>query len=331
MTALQWGPLTVYPFGLAAAGSAAACLLLMQLLSKREGLKQGTVSWFAVLAIPLAVVCGRIGYCLVTIDWMLEQGLDFFFRFQSGGYMMYGALLGAVLAGWLAGKITRQPMGNILDAAAAPAALLTAAFRMAEPLVGMGYGYDIEEWFDPFEEKCMVAWEDPSILYRFPLGEQNYYGVWCFAIYLPEALTALAIFLTLLRMKKRRAGGKALLFVLLYAACQAFWESHRQDAVLKWGFVRASQLFSGAAVLIVLLICWRMLPREQRRPAAFWKGLCGILAGCGVVMAMEFALEQKISFLTWMRMDVCYVVMALGCALLFLSVLPLWKKAFPKQ
>ena len=103
----------------------------------------------------------------------------------------------------------------------------------------------------------------------------------------------------------------------------------RQDAVLKWGFVRASQLFSGIAVLIVLIISWRMLPKPQRKRSLLWRGISCILLSCGVIMAMEFALEQKISFLTWMRMDVCYAVMALGCLGLIFSVLPVWKKAFP--
>ena len=84
-----------------------------------------------------------------------------------------------------------------------------------------------------------------------------------------------------------------------------------------------------SAVLIVLIISWRMLPKPQRKRSLLWRGISCILLSCGVIMAMEFALEQKISFLTWMRMDVCYAVMALGCLGLIFSVLPVWKKAFP--
>ena len=329
METLHLGPVTLYPYGLVMAASAAAALALMAWQGKKQGLKAGTVSWFAVLCIPLALLCARIGYCLVMLDWLLDRGLDFLWQFSRGGYMLYGAVLGGILAGVFTAKITRQPLGGIFDTAAAPTALMIAVCRMAEPLVNLGYGYDIEEWFDPFEEKCMVAWEDPSVLFRFPLGEQNYYGVWCFAVYLPEAITALVIFFILLFLKKRKPGGKALLMLLLYAGTQAFWESMRQDAVLKWGFVRASQLFSGIAVLIVLIISWRMLPKPQRKRSLLWRGIGCILLSCGVIMAMEFALEQKIGFLTWMRMDVCYAVMALGCLSLIFSVLPVWKKAFP--
>ena len=328
MALFTLGPVTVYRFGLALALGAALALALLAWQEKKQGLKSGTASWFGVLVLPLAVLCARIGYCLVSIDWLLDRGLMFFFQFSRGGYMLYGALLGCVLAGWLTGKITRQPMGKVLDAAAAPGALLIVLGRMAESLVGLGYGHDIEEWFDPFEEKAMIAWENPELLYRFPLGEQNYYGVWCFAIYLLEAITALVILIILLKTKKPRPGGKFLLGLLLYAGMQPLWESMRQDAVLKWGFVRASQLFSAFAVLAVLIISWRALPPGKRRPAALWKGIAGILLSCGVIMAMEFALEQKISFLTWMRMDVCYAVMALGCLGLIFSVLPAWKRAY---
>ena len=329
MEAFHLGPVTFYSYGLVLAASAALAFALTARQGKKQGLKPGTVSWFAVLSIPLALLFARIGYCLVMLDWLLDQGFEFIWQFSRGGYMLYGAMLGGILAGALTAKIMRQPLGGILDAAAAPTALMIAACRMAEPLVNLGYGYDIVEWFDPFEEKSMIAWEDPSVLFRFPLGEQNYYGVWCFAVYLPEAITALVIFFILLGLKKRRPGGKALLMLVLYAGTQAFWESMRQDAVLKWGFVRANQLFGGIALLIVLILCWRLLPASQRRPSLFWKSFSGLLLSAGLVMVMEFALEQKIGFLTWMRMDLCYLVMAFACLGLIFSVLPVWKKAFP--
>ena len=329
METLKIGSVTVYPYGLVMALSAALALGLTAWQGKKHGVTPKTMSWFALLSIPLAVLGGRLAYCLVALDWVLDQGLDFFWQFTRGGYMFYGALLGGIAAAALACKITKAPLAPLLDSAVAPAALMLAIGRLAEPLVGLGYGHDIEEWFDPFEEKAMIAWENPEILFRFPLGEQNYYGVWCFAIYLPEALTALAICIALFSMKPRRAGGKAALGLLLYGASQPLWESMRQDEVLKWGFVRASQLFSAFAVLAVILICWFALRKEERKPAALIKAILILLLSCGVIMAMEFALEQKISFLTWMRMDVCYVVMALGCVGLALSALPLWRKAFP--
>ncbi|MBR1586214.1 MAG: prolipoprotein diacylglyceryl transferase [Clostridia bacterium] len=331
MTVFEFSGVTVYSYGLAVALAAAAALALMAYLGKKQGLKAGTVSLFAVFAVPLAVLCARIGYCLVSLDWFLERGVAFFLAFSRGGYMLYGAAAGVLIAALLTARVTRQSAARILDTAAAPAALLIALGRMAEPLVGLGYGHNIEEWFDPFMEKSMIEWEDPSLLYRFPLGAQDYYGDWNFAIFLMEALTALLICLLLLGMKRRREGGKVLLLLLLYAACQIVWESMRMDAVLRWGFVRVSQLISALAIGAVLVICWLNLPGKDRKPARLAGRFGLVLLCCGVVIAMEFALEQKIEFLTWMRMDVCYAVMILSSLGLIFTVLPLWKRAYPKQ
>ena len=96
MEALHLGPVTLYPYGLVMAASAAAALALMAWQGKKQGLKTGTVSWFAVLCIPLTLLCARIGYCLVMLDWLLDRGLDFLWQFSRGGYMLYGAVLGGI-------------------------------------------------------------------------------------------------------------------------------------------------------------------------------------------------------------------------------------------
>jgi len=48
-------------------------------------------------------------------------------------------------------------------------------------------------------------------------------------------------------------------------------------------------------------------------------------------MLMEFALDQKVGFLLWMRADLTYMVMVLCCVGMLLTVLPQWRKAFPKE
>ena len=96
--------------------------------------------------------------------------------------------------------------------------------------------------------------------------------------------------------------------------------------MLRFGFVRVNQLLSGVLVLILLIICMRgagkLKPMQRVLPFA------ELIVCCGVIMAMEFALEKKIDFLTWMRMDVCYMVMFLGALGLIFTVLSLWRKAF---
>ena len=327
MNAIRLGPVVLYPYGLCLAAGTAVCLLWMHAREKKGLLPFGTVSRFAVWSIPLAVLFARLGHFLVCLNWYLAKGPAAVLDFTAGGYMLYGAMAGVALAGWIAAKRSGCPAGAVLDAAAVPAGLLVFAGRMAEPLVGLGYGHDIEEWFDPWMEKAFLTWEDPSPLYRFPFGLQNYYQVWCFGVFFLEALAALAIFVILATRKTRRPGTKALFFLVLYAGTQAVLESMRYDAVLRWGFVKVNQLLALPVFLLAVTVALRRIPRENRTAADFVLGYGGTLLGCGIIMAMEFALEQKIGFLSWMRMDLCYLVMALAAVWMILCAVRLIRKS----
>lgn len=331
MEPLSIGNLTVYPYGLAVALAAGIGFLFMKAQAGKTGLKSGTVSTFSVLALVLCPLLARAGWCLSSFGWFVQQDALFFFRFTRGGFMLYGALIGCVLSAVLAGKATGQSAGRLLDAAAAPAALTVFFCRLAENLVSQGFGRNIYDWFDPWMQQSMVTIEEPVFFFRFPFGMQDHYGEWNWNIACLEAIAALVILMIVLKTKPRKSGAKFLLAVLCYAAFQITLESMRQDSVLRWGFVRVNQLLS--AVLVVLAACLCITCISDRRSARkrLIQTLCGEVVLIGIAMAMEFALEQKIDFLTWMRMDVCYAVMTAACLLMVLLCLPLWKTAFPEE
>lgn len=316
--------LTVYPYGLAVALAAAAALLLAGAQARRARLAPGTLSWVTLLAVPLAVLLSRTLYCLVCLD------MSGFFRLTEGGFTLYGAMLGVLLAVFFTARITRQPFARLADALAAPGALMIALCRMAEGLVGQGYGRYITDWFDPEYGMSLFHPEDVSFFQHFPFAVRDMYDEYSWAIFVLEAVLALVICLVLLRAKERAPGGKALLFVLLYAACQALCEGLREDAVLRWGFVRVNQILSAVAVAVVLLICCLRLADKRTHRPLMLRAWCGTLVGMLLVIAMEFAVEKKIVFLEFMPMDVCYCITALAGALMVASILPVWKRALPR-
>ena len=326
MSSIQLGSITIYPYGLALALACAAALLWMSLSARKNGISAGAVSTFAVMALPLGVLCSRAGWCLARLDWVARQE-HFFFQLQRGGGMLYSALIGVMLALWVTARIQKLPFAKLADLAAATGLLVIAIGRLAEGLVGEGYGRNLYEWFDPWGEQSLIAWEDPSPLFRFPFAVPDHYEEYNFAIFVLEAFAAILMLMLVLCSRRRRAGAKAVLALLLYASMQAVFESMRQDSVLRFGFVRVNQLLSGVLVLILLIICMRGC--SKLKPVQRTMPFVELIICCGVIMAMEFALEKKIDFLTWMRMDVCYMVMALGALGLILTVLPLWRKAFP--
>ena len=309
----------IYPYGLAVAGAVLIGLFWARALCARRGLAAHTVSVFAVLCLPLSFLCARLLYCLICLDGFSRQGLAYFFEFTGGGYTLFGALLGGVLALALTARRTRQPWGRIADALCAPAALVVALGRLAEGLVGQGYGWYVEDWFDPMNGMSLFHPEEFDGLLRFPFAVQDMYGEWSWAVFVLEALLALVIgALALRRGEGRRPGDTALRALLNLCAAQILCESLRQDAVLRFGFVRVSQVL-GAAVAVALLVygCLRM---ERPTPARVAVPVVGTLASAGIVVAMEFALEKKIVLLEALPMDVCYLLTALACLGLVKSV-----------
>ena len=328
MTHFSAGRLTGYTWGAMIAAAALVSLLWMTAAGKKRGLKNGTVPLFGILAILLCVLLGRAGYYLCSLNRMQVIGVPFF-RLTGGGMMLYGAMIGGLLAVFLTGKITKTSFGKIADCAAAPAALMIAAGRFAEYLTGAGYGFSVADWFDPWNtyNRSFIAWEEPVLLCRFPFAVQDpFYGDWMFAINLPEGLAAIICLVILLRMRPRKDGGAAALLLMMYAACQVVFESMREDEVLRLNFMKINMLVSALVLLGILILCLKKAGANPRH-ALFATALLFLLAG--VATAMEFALEQKIGFLTWMRADLCYLVMGLCSLGMLITVVKEWKKAFP--
>ena len=328
MTQFRVGSLTGYSWGAVVAAAALAALLLMAWTARKRGLKAETVPVFGALAIPLCVLGGRAGYYLFNLNRLQVIGVPFF-DLSNGGLMLYSAMAGGLLAAFLAAKMTKTPFARVADCAAAPAALTIAAGRFAEYLTGAGYGFPIYDWFDVENTygRSFIAWENPEILCRFPFAVQDpFYGDWLFAINLLEGLAALVFLVILLRMRPRKAGGAAVLFFTMYAACQIVFESMREDEVLRLNFMKVNMLLSALVLLGALLVCLRKA-KESAKRSAFRIALLFLLAG--IATAMEFGLEQKIGFLSWMRADLCYLVMSLSCLGMLVTVIKAWKKAYP--
>lgn len=330
MMSFTIGPVTVYAYGLALAVSALLSLCLAKNTFRKTGLHADTLSWFALLAVPMAVLGARLMYCLVRLPWFLEKGWGYFFHLTDGGFMLYGAMAGCLLAAFLAARIKRQSFAYVADALAAPAALMIGLSRLAEGLAGVGYGWPVADWFDPWMGMSLVNLENYEWLQRFPFAMQEpMYEQWCWAVYVTEALAALVMLIVLLRMKNRRGGAKALLLLLVYASVQILAESARQDEVMRWGFIRVSQLISALAVGAVMLICCLKLKKKTAKLIA--PCMAGLLACIAVVLVMEFALERKITALAWMPMDLCYIVTILACLGLMVTVGLVWRKAYPVE
>lgn len=292
--------LGVTPYGFSVAVALMMGVAVLVLVCRRDGLKKGTAALCAVFSLLLGLRAARLGYCLVRIRHYTEIGLEKILHPGEGEFMLLGAVAGCALAGWLAARLTRQKTGSVLDAMAAPGALVIALCRFAEGLSGDGYGLDV------LDEGFM----------HFPLAVVNEFEEWYWAIFMLEGLWALWMLVVLL--SSRRTGGeKAKLFLILYCAAQITLEGLRRDEYLRLiFFIRVAQLLSAlviAGLMIAGTVKWAK-GRQNKDLTKIGVIVCWAVAlGCaGIVTAMEFAADGKI--LVWMPVWLIYLVDALCSA-----------------
>ena len=222
------------------------------------------------------------------------------------------------------------------------ACLLIAAGRIICGLIfrDQGIGFPLSDWFntdwlDPEESDyanrfSLFALEDYSFFERFPFAVKNFYGEWCWAVFVPEAVWACVMALIISRTKAKD-GGKTVRFLILYSCGQIVLEAMLRGEVLHlpWlGFVRANQVLCAIALVTVIIVCLRRLKKKERGKEAL---ICfaQVIPAIGIVVAMEFAaLEKKISMIEAWPADVCFLIMGLACLWMGLAVHRLWKKSY---
>ena len=281
----------------------ALALALGGLRCAKAGVEGRRVALATVLLPLLAAFFSHLLYGLADLENVLyTYSFGYLFAFWEKGYMLYGGMLGVLLALLLCGGKRRAAM---LEAYAPSGALMIAAARVCEGLLGQGYG----EYFT-----------DESALRRFPFMVYDaYYEEWCWALFVLEALVALAIFVWLLCRKPTWRGDGTLLLAGLYAGAQIVLDSLRRDEFLRWGVVRVEEVVSAVVVLGVLIFYCARSPRGKR----LQKALCFALYAAMIVLCLllEFATEGRIPFLLFLDVDACYIAMAVACAALMGCVL----------
>ena len=111
----------------------------------------------------LTAFFSHLCYCLVCVaEVAYSQTIGYWFAFWRSGQMMYGGILGTVIALAIAGGKERF---RLMDAYAPSAALMIAFARIAEGFSGQGYG---EYWYGESDFFC-----------RFPfMAYDPYYESW---------------------------------------------------------------------------------------------------------------------------------------------------------
>ena len=265
-------PVTAY--ALAMAFSLAVSLAFASFCARREGIYPKAADTFLLAAIPLCLLMARLAYVLVRLPFFLERPDGLAFRLWQGGYTLWGAMAGFLLAGHLTAKISCLSAPGLLDAMAPAGLLFLALGRFCEGLAGQGFGEEAALGF-----------------HFFPFAVRNVWGEWRWAVFMLEGLAAIAFVVIVLRKKSFRRGSKVHLALVLVCAFQILFESFREDEFLRWGFVRSGQLIP-AVILFGMLIMSLYAKKTNRWHAPRHLAVAGFLLLAALVAALEFALDK---------------------------------------
>ena len=270
---------------------AALAVLCLYCARKKTGVSAETVGWTVVLALPLGAFLGHMLYGVLLANLEVTvYGVGFLFQPWMGGFMYYGAVLGAVLSAWAVTRFLKKPqeLAGMLDLLGIALLLLIAVIRLGEPFDGRdgyGQGYGI-----PMEDMTLLPVPFKTLLCY--VIDPDYMDEWYLGVFALEAMWALAALIWCWRGLRRRPAGKTgLLALVLYAGGQMFFEFLRRDFTVNWRFVRLSQLIS--AILLAVILLWATFQKRVRGKDALAHWI-GMLALTGLVIAMEFADEKPL-------------------------------------
>lgn len=294
--------LPVTTFGAGMALALLVFLAAMYLACRKQGLGYGATIRYAVLALPLCFVLSRLVFLLANISYycITLENSALMLRFWDGGYSVTGALMGLLLAAFLAEKWLRQPHGKLLDAAAWATLPALAVERLFESTTSMGLGRSISYDFLMF------------------LGVDDGYGDVVHPVYRYEIVLALVILAAVtvwisLRKKPLKSGDLCLTILALLGSSQTVMESLRADGhMIVFHFVRVQQILFLAAAVIVLGICSFRLAKaggiKKSQQLLLWLVVV-VCIGLGILM--EFRVDRgSLKLLYYAVLSLCVGVIA---------------------
>lgn len=278
-SALHIGGLSIPFYSILMMTAVALGLLLSTREEKRLRLPQDTVLNFALVAVPLGIVCARLYYVLFSWESFKSDPVEIL-RVWHGGLAIYGAVIGGLLAALLVtrGNLTR--FLTLADVCAPSLALGQAIGRWGNYANMEAYGAPVTAaWaqFFPLAVEIPTVLADGTTAYVWHMATFFYESLWCALLF---------VFLYRLQRKARHCGNVFFAYLVLYCAERAVVEGLREDSLMLRLFglsIRFSQLLSALVIVFAAVVFFRRLRRAKKpRTADFmaWGALALSLVCC---------------------------------------------------
>lgn len=259
----------------------ALALVMALYRARRLQVKSDAIANFTLIAIPLSLILARGVFCLCRMVDVMDYGISYIFRLTSGGYSLMGVVVAVFISALIVGKINKVCFLRVLDSVLPGLLMALAVARFAEGATFNGKGLEVMN----------------GALQFFPIAMDGMFGEKVYAVFMGEGATALIAAIWAQGQyfdkngKKHPNGWVAAMSTIIVAGAQFMWESARRDDLLKSGFVRYQMVFSGAILIILLLIATRFTGYSIKRSVITWL----VFAACmGMNVFVEFLIDGKV-------------------------------------
>ena len=265
-----------YRFGFFVMLGMAAAATVIGFLCWAKRCEKGTAPLLVFLSILLGAAGSRISFCLMNQELGAMMPLKSWGRISDGGWAMTGVVAGAILAGWITARVTKQKTGKILDIIACALPVFMAMERTGEGCIPE-FDYS-RELSTEFLKGTFLAFSDEY---------GSYLATWKVAGIVMLILFPILIFDIIRSVKD---GDTCILFFMIFGGCSILLESLRYDRFLSISFVGLEQVL--AAVFLGIGVFAAAGQAGKKRKKAAVAAVISVFATVGISVGLEFALDR---------------------------------------
>lgn len=269
----------IYAYGLSVMLGCWLAMLALLLLCRKSPKEKLAAAWTAFLSLPLGFLVARLVYGLLDPVFQPFLSLRNLLTVTTGGFSMFGALLGAFIAGLLAARIAGVKPLYLLDRLALALLAFLVPSRLGEGFTALGISRPLTT---PWLAGSFLALQDQFDAYL--------------RTYLLEAAIAALLFFCLLRVLRGGLWDGAVLtrFCLLFGLSQTLMESLRYDGHLRYSFIGVQQVLAAALFSLALVyIAVRALKQGRGLKALPIFALALLPVILGAIVGIEFLIDRS--------------------------------------
>ncbi|MBM4760830.1 prolipoprotein diacylglyceryl transferase [Bacillus sp. B15-48] len=242
--AFSLGPLAVHWYGVIIGVGIALALWLAMREGDRRGLEKDLFADLMLWAIPIAIVSARLYYVLFQWEYYSQYPGDIF-AIWKGGLAIHGALIGAVITGYVFARKRGISFWKLADIAAPSILLGQAIGRWGNFINQEAHGGEVSR---QFLEGLMLP--------EFIINQMYINGTYYHPTFLYESLWNIIGVFVLLSLRKVNLGrGEIFLsYMIWYSIGRFFVEGLRTDSLMLTDTLRIAQVISIGLILLAITL-----------------------------------------------------------------------------